>query len=196
MRLEGNKANYGDNIASGIAELISSASSIIMTRNRDPLNPQIRVSIKDHYGNIVRRRNDATTVVATVFSVKCMYRPMPKNCTLSDAGIGIPKCHNCPTSSQSLSGKPAQEIPGLDGSVNFTGLGVRAWPGNHTLRLEIDGIKPLLPQFMSKIVGQVNILRLLLALMVVSVLRALLDLIREIKGSMRAPVVLGALLVL
>ena len=40
-------------------------------------------------------------------------------------------------------GKPAQEIPGLEGTVNFKGLGIRAWPGNHTLRLEIDRIKPL-----------------------------------------------------
>lgn len=140
--LENNIAQYGNNIGSGIGKLITDTSFSILTTNTKPVSPEIRVSIVDSYGNIVRRKNQATTVVATVFSNYCMYRQMTCNADNKE-GTHIPSCNNCPTFAQSLFGRPAREIPGLIGSVNFTGLGFRAWPGNHTLRLEIDRIKPI-----------------------------------------------------
>jgi hypothetical protein len=57
--------------------------------------------------------------------------------------VEVPTCHNCISYAQSLFGRPAREIPGLIGAANFTGLGFRAWPGFHTLRLEIDRIQPI-----------------------------------------------------
>ena len=140
-----NTAQYGAQMASGIAKLVTNLANDIMTKNTDPLFPEISVKIIDHYGSVVRRRNQATTVVVTVFSVYCMYRNSD-NCIIMDddpVGTSIPTCHNCITAAQSVSGKPAQEIPGMEGMVNFTGLGVRAWPGNHTIRLEIDRIAPI-----------------------------------------------------
>ena len=139
--IEGNMAQYGNNIGSGIAFLTTTIGNEAVATNFDPILPEIRVSIMDHYGSLVKRRNQATTVVATVFSSRCMYAT--KTCNERAEYDGVPTCHTCPTLAQSLFGKPAQEIPGLDGTVNFTGLGIRAWPGNHTLRLEIDRIKPL-----------------------------------------------------
>ena len=148
VAIYGNIAQYGKNIGSGIARLITSlnSNSQIITTNTDPVFPEIRVSIIDHYGNLVRRRNQATTVVATVFSEFCMYEKQKCNEVVSTWNPQRPTCDNCPTRSQSLFGRPAREIPGLEGTVNFTGLGFRAWPGNHTLRLEIDRITPVFSQ--------------------------------------------------
>ena len=140
-----NTAQYGSQMASGIAKLLTNLQYDLLTTNTDPIFPEISVQIVDHYGNIVRRRNQATTVVVTVFSMYCMYRD-DNTCAVATEQIKsteIPRCHNCLSAAQSVSGKPAQEIPGMDGMVNFTGLGIKAWPGNHTIRLEIDRIKPV-----------------------------------------------------
>jgi len=135
-----NVAQYGNNIASGIAKLITPLKGLIEATNMDPVIPELSVSIIDHYGNRVKRRNQATTVVATVFSKFCMYRT--NECSENNE-VEVPTCHNCISYAQSLFGRPAREIPGLIGAANFTGLGFRAWPGFHTLRLEIDRIQPI-----------------------------------------------------
>ena len=127
VRIHNNQAQYGNNIASGIVALLTSVQGAIMTSNFLPIVPEIKVSIVDHYGNLVKRRNQATTVVATVFSEYCMYRT--NDCPTSSLYDAVPECHNCVGIAQSVFGKPAQEIPGLAGTVNFTGLGIRAWPG-------------------------------------------------------------------
>ena len=111
--------------------------------NTKPFDPAITVLVLDFYGNLVRRRNRPTSVIASVKSgqcisaactdISCMQLRKPNRYTLSV----------CPTASQSMLGKPVQEIPGLAGTVNFTGLGLRGWPGNHTMRLEIPGISQI-----------------------------------------------------
>jgi hypothetical protein len=138
----GNVAQYGSQIASGIVAL---TSTMPMERNAffntKAFDPEITVFVLDHYNNLVRRRNRPTSVIASVKSGKCISAACTdRSCIHTPDQYAL---STCPTVSQALFGKPVQEIPGLAGTVNFTGLGLRGWPGNHTLRLEIPGISQI-----------------------------------------------------
>ena len=124
-----NEGYYGKNIASDVVALISSVRSgdVIACTNIHPFNPEISITVIDYYNNTVRRKNMATTVVATASSGECMHRPG----------------NACTESSQSLFGKTVQEISGLLGHVNFTALGIRGWPGVHTVSFDVLGIPTL-----------------------------------------------------
>ena len=138
----GNVAQYGSQIASGIVAL---TSTMPLARNAflntKPFDPEITVFVLDYYNNLVRRRNRPTSVIASVKSGLCISAGCTgRQCINTPDQFSLSKC---PTVSQALFGKPVQEIPGLAGTVNFTGLGLRGWPGNHTLRLEIPGISQI-----------------------------------------------------
>lgn len=137
----GNVAQYGNQIASGITELRSTMGEGNWYNNKKPFHPVITVFVLDFYGNIVRRRNRPTSVIATVRSGMCVS----SDCT-DIICVDKPdrfELSKCPTVSQGLFGKPVAEIPGLAGTVNFTGLGLRGWPGHHTMRIEIPGISQI-----------------------------------------------------
>ena len=144
----GNVAQYGSQIASGIVALTSTMPlDDNYFLNTEPYDPEITVFVLDHYNNLVRRRNRPTSVIASVKSGQCISAACTDGNCLDKSNRY--ELSTCPTVSQALFGKPVQEIPGLAGTVNFTGLGLRGWPGNHTMRLEIPGV--------SKIYRQVNI---------------------------------------
>jgi hypothetical protein len=132
--LENNIALYGPQRASDITGMTSSVqpSEIIYADNILPFFPEIQITVVDYYGHVVKRKNKATTVVATATSGSCLYRP-----DVCFDSSGEQK------SSQSLSGKTVQEISGLVGYTNFSGLGIRGWPGNHSIIFEVIGIPPL-----------------------------------------------------
>ena len=99
-----------------------------IVNNTLPFNPVIQVQVLDYYNRLVKRLNKPTSVIATVKSGKCLH--LPNRSMLGE----------CPSLDQGLRGKTVQEIPGQDGQVNFTGLGLRGWPGQHTLKIEIPGV--------------------------------------------------------
>jgi hypothetical protein len=132
--LDRNEALYGSNIASTAVALISSASmnDVVDCTNVEPFRPEISLTIIDYYNNIVRRKNKATTVVATATSGTCLHLP-------ADLTTG----RTCKKTSQNLFGKTVQEISGLLGTVNFTALGIRGWPGTHLINFDAVGIPTL-----------------------------------------------------
>jgi hypothetical protein len=130
----GNSAQYGNKIASGITTLKVSLADNQIFGNMLPFDPEIEIQVLDYYKKLVKRVNKPTSVIASVRSGNCLnpnflsHRP-----NRSDLG-------ECWTPEQGLRGKPVQEIPGEEGKVNFTKLGLRSWPGNHTLKIEIPGV--------------------------------------------------------
>ena len=132
--IENNVALYGAQRASDVIRMTSSLQPAerIFANNIEPFHPEIQITVEDYYGHIVKRKNKATTVVATATSGSCLYRPE----VCLDRSMKK-------KSSQSLSGKTVQEISGLVGHTNFSGLGIRGWPGNHSIIFEVIGIPPL-----------------------------------------------------